>query len=185
MSLPSELMEVRRRYLPRGILALGALRLLLQPLGLADRFSTLLSGVDNMTLQANRALESLAANIRRDPQLAAAFRDHDAKTIPNVLRATTPGQVFLRQFDEFLDAYGHRETGSPLLVSQPTWKDAPETVLGILKGLARAEPSARPRQPVWESARDEVLAHPLLRLPAARSAFLDLLTQARRFSAFR
>ena len=185
MSLPPELMEVRHRYLPRGILALGALRLLLQPLGLADRFSTLLSGVDNLTLRANRALESLAAEIRRDPQLAAAFRDHDSHAIRDVLRATAPGHAFLRRFDEFLDTYGHRETGSPLLVSQPTWKDTPETVLSILKGLARAEPPARHKQPAWESARDEALSHPLLRLPAARSAFLDLLTQARRFSAFR
>jgi pyruvate,water dikinase len=185
MATPSQLMEVRRRYLPRGILGLGALRLLLQPLGLADRFSTLLSGVDNMTLQANRALESLATEIRRDPQLAAAFREHEVHAITDALGPTASGQVLLQRFDEFLDVYGHRETGSPLLVSQPTWKDAPDAVLGILKGLARAEPPTRPDQQEWESARDEALAHPLLRLPAARSAFLDILIQARCFSVLR
>jgi pyruvate,water dikinase len=101
------------------------------------------------------------------------------------LRAGTSGQVFSERLGAFLDAFGHRETGSPLLVSEPTWKDSPETVLGILKGLARAEPSPRPNDRKWEAMRDEVLAHPVFRFPLLGTAFLNLLNQGRRVSALR
>lgn len=70
-------------------------------------------------------------------------------------------------------------------VSQPTWKDAPEVVLGMLQGLARAEPRPQARPPAWEVARDQLLAHPLLRVPPLRSAFLKLLAEARYFPQLR
>ena len=73
MAMPLAIMEIRRRYFPRGALALAALWLTLKFLGLTDRFAPLLSGVDNRTLEANRALETLAAEIRTDPALATLF----------------------------------------------------------------------------------------------------------------
>jgi pyruvate,water dikinase len=185
LTLPSMLMEVRRRYFPRGALALGALRLFLAPLGLTDRFADLLAGVDNSTLQANRALEALAAEVRAAPDLKQAFADHDATALRGALAASEAGRAFLEQFDAFFAAYGHRETGSPLLVSQPTWKDAPETVFAILQGLARAEPPRRQALETWRVARDDALAHPALRTRPMRAAFLTLLTEARRLSALR
>ncbi len=185
MSMPLAVMELRRRYFPRGALALGGLRLILGVLNREDRFATLLSGVDNRTLETNRALETLAAKIRSDQDLAAAFQNPNPAVIREALEKGPFGQAFLGRFHAFLDAYGHRETGSPLLVSEPTWKDSPETVLSILKGLARGEQPAQPSQRAWEMARDEVLAHPLLRLPRLRAAFLSLLTGARRLSALR
>lgn len=185
MTMPASLMELRRRYLPRSALALGALRLLLSPLGLADRLGELLAGADNTTLQANRALESLASEIRTSADLQQVFANHHPGDLRDVLCESATGRSFLERFDAFLAAYGHRETGSPLLVSQPTWKDAPATVLAILQGLARAEPPARPTATAWESARDDVLAHPALRPRKARDAFLGLLAEARRLSALR
>jgi pyruvate,water dikinase len=67
MAMPLAIMELRRRYFPRGALALAALWIILRILHLGDRFAPLLSGVDNRTLEANRALEALAAEIRGDP----------------------------------------------------------------------------------------------------------------------
>src|SRR5262249_49253988 len=61
----------------------------------------------------------------------------------------------------------------------PTWKDAPETVLGILKGLVEAVERPRPAAPAWKVARDAVLAPPLPRQPRARAAFLHTLAEAR------
>ncbi len=145
MAMPLAIMEIRRRYFPRGALALAALWLALRILGLADRFAPLLSGVDNRTLEANRALEALAAEIRTDPALAALFASQHAEQLLAALRQEPAGRAFLERFAAFLDAYGHRETGSPLLVSQPTWKDSPQTVLSILQGMARAEPTPRSR----------------------------------------
>ena len=185
MTMPALLMDLRRRYLPRGALALGALRLLLSPLGMADRFGELLTGVDNSTLQANRALESLASEIRTSADLQQIFANHRSVDLRDVLCESATGRSFLERFDAFLATYGHRETGSPLLVSQPTWKDTPETVLAILQGLARAEPPARPATAPWETAHDAVLAHPALHPRKARDAFLGLLAEARRLSALR
>jgi pyruvate,water dikinase len=145
----------------------------------------LLSGVDNLTLEANRALEALAAEIRSDPALAALFASRDAEHLLPALPLEPAGRAFLERFAVFLASYGHRETGSPLLVSEPTWKDAPQTVLGMLKGMARAAPVPREGPSAWMTARDEVLAHPALRLPRLRAIVLGLITQARRVSALR
>ena len=126
MAMPLAIMEVRRRYFPRGALALAALWLTLRILGREDRFAPLLSGVDNRTLEANRALETLAAEIRTNPALAALFASQHAEHLLAALQQEPAGRAFLERFAAFLDSYGHRETGSPLLVSQPTWKDSPE-----------------------------------------------------------
>jgi phosphohistidine swiveling domain-containing protein len=184
MTMPLAIMEIRRRYFPRGALALGALWLLLKVLGRGDRFAPLLAGVDNRTLAANRALEAMAAEIRSDPDLTALFASQDAAHLL-ATREQGPKRAFMERFDAFLDAYGHRETGSPLLVSQPTWKDTPQAVLGILQGMARAKPTPRQSPSPWTAARDELLAHPVLRFPPLRTMALDLITQARRVSALR
>jgi len=185
MAMPPVIMEIRRRYFPRGVLALAALWLALRILGLSDRFAPLLSGVDNRTLEANRVLEALAAEVRTEPALATLFANHHAEQLLTALQREPAGRDFLEQFAGFLDAYGHRETGSPLLVSEPTWKDSPETVLSILTGMARAEPTTRQGPAPWMTARDEVLAHPALRFEPLRVLMLGLITQARRVSALR
>ena len=185
MAIPFAVTEIRRRYLPRAVLALGALRLVLGRLGRADRFGALLAGFENKTVEANRALEGLAARVRADPALAAIFARHEPARLVAELAAQPAGRVFLPELNAFLDRYGHREIVSPILVSQPTWQGAPEVVLGIVKGLAQADPSPRSGPPAWEAARDEVLTHPLLRLRPLRSVFLRLLTAARRLLPLR
>lgn len=93
--------------------------------------------------------------------------------------------AFLAELRTFLDEYGHREAGATLQISQSTWKDAPEVVLGILKGLAAAPPRIEVERPAWEAARDELLSNPLLRISPIRSAFLRLLAEARWFPQIR
>src|SRR5215213_2482619 len=185
MAMPLAIMEIRHRYFPRGVLALGALWIISRVLHLGDRFAPLLSGVDNLTLEANRALEALATEIRGNPELAALFATQDSEHLLSALRRETTHLAFLEQFTAFLDTYGHRETGSPLLVSQPTWKDSPQTVLGILQGMARAEPTSRHGPPAWIEARDELLAHPALSRLPIRRIVLGFITEARRVSALR
>src|SRR5829696_1852114 len=185
LAMPFAIMEVRRRYFPRGALALGALWLTLKILGLDDRFAPLLSGVDNRTLEANRALERLAAEIRTNTTLAALFASQQAERLLSALQQEPAGRAFRERFTAFLDSYGHRETGSPLLVSQPTWKDSPETVLSMLKGMARADAVPRSVPPPWTTVRDDLLAHPALRFEPLRAMVLSLITQARRVSALR
>ena len=141
LTIPFLIGELRRRYLPRAALAVGGLRLTLGLLGHADHFGTLLfSGVETKVLEANHALEEMAARVRSDPALAKAFANHEASELWEALEEQPCGEAFLAEFRVFLDRYGHREAGGTLLVSQSTWKDKPEAVLGILKGLALAEP---------------------------------------------
>src|SRR5215216_1766172 len=147
--------EIRRRYFPRAALAAGLLYLGLRLTGRAQGFGTLLSGVENKTLEANSALE-------KQP----------------------PGQPFVDELRICLDRYGHRQQVI-FVVLEATWKDAPEVVLGILKGLAQAKPRPQTGRPTWETVRDEVLRHPLLQISPLRSAFLKLLAEARCFLQIR
>jgi phosphohistidine swiveling domain-containing protein len=183
LAIPPLVGELRLRYFPRAALAAGRLRLALALLGRGDRFGTLVfSGVQTKVLEANRTLEVLAAWVRSEPILAGIFATHEAEDLWGALeeqQAQPAVQAFLAKLRDFLDQYGHREAGGTLLVSQSTWKDSPEVVLGILKGLAQAEPRPYSGSPAWAVARKELMAHPVLRLPPLGSAFLKLVAEAR------
>lgn len=185
MAIPFAVVELRRRYFPRTLLAMGALRLILGRIGRPDLFGQLLSGVDNMTLEANRGLEALASEIRADPALSALVATHEGASLVQALAADAAGRALNRRLDAFLALYGHRELGSPLLVSQPTWRDAPEAVLGMLKGLAQSGRAPSPGPPGWVHGRDEVLAQAPFRWLPLRQLFLAILAEARCFPALR
>ncbi len=170
--------HVRRSYFPRAALAAGGLRLWLTLLQQGNRFGTLLSGVESATVKANRALEKLAAHVRADASLADLFAKHEANQIGALLEQSPNSQPFHTELQAFLDRYGHRD----VVIStafQPTWKDAPELVLGMIKGFAQSEGRSHNGPPAWQAARDAVLTHPLLRPTLIRSAFLKLLDTAR------
>jgi phosphohistidine swiveling domain-containing protein len=186
LEIPRLVGELRIRYLLPRALAIGPLRLMLTLLRAGDRFGTLLfTGIESRTVEANRALETLAARIRSDPDLSDAFARHETSELVPALEAQPAGRAFMTELRGFLHEYGHREAGATLQISQSTWKETPEVVLGILKGLAAAPPWPETERPAWEAARDEVLTHPLLRIPLLRSAFLALLAEARWFPQIR
>ena len=114
LTIPFLIGELRRRYLPRAALAVGGLRLALALLGHADRFGTLLfSGVETKVLEANRALEEMAARVRFDPALAKTFANHEASELWAALEKQPSSEAFLAELRSFLDRYGHREAGAP------------------------------------------------------------------------
>ncbi|HSJ54539.1 MAG TPA: PEP/pyruvate-binding domain-containing protein [Anaerolineae bacterium] len=170
--------QVRRRYFPGAAFAALRLRLLLGLLGRSDQFGTLLSGAANMTLEANHALEQLAEQVRSEPGLAATFARHEPQELWSILAEQPGGHMFLAELRAFLDRYGHRETMISTAL-QPTWKDAPELVLGIVKGSAAHPPQRQGDEAAWQVARDALLQHRLLRFAPLRSAFLDILAKAR------
>jgi pyruvate,water dikinase len=184
LGLVPQLAELRLQYYPRAALATGALWLWLMALGQRQRFGTLLTGVETKTVEANQALETLATELRANPTLAQLFLTEEASQLPDQLATTPAGRGFLAQLDAFLDRYGHRETAITV-ASQPTWKDAPEIVLGLLQGLVRTSPPKRASRPAWMVARDQVLAQTLFRLPLARHLFLGILQTARQFIELR
>ncbi len=170
--------EMRRRYYPRAVFAAGLLRVMLTLLRRENRFGSLFSGVESTTLEANHALEALAARVRSDPTLAEIFAHYEVDELWAALEQLPTGQAFLSELHDFLDRYGHREVVLSTVL-QPTWKDAPSLVLGIIKGFASTEPHHEGERPAWEVARDDVLAHPWLKLLPLRAAVLRLLETAR------
>ncbi|MBB2745810.1 UNVERIFIED_ORG: pyruvate,water dikinase [Microbispora rosea subsp. rosea] len=149
---------LRIDYLPGTGFALLRLLLSLRWLGEADRFGELISGARTRTGDANRALAELAEEAGRTGAL-------DADPMP---------EEFAARLRAFLAEYGHRETASPLLVTTPTWSDAPETVLGMIRVLAEGhDPSAHSglastSGPDSDAALERLLAHPRLRGDGAR-----------------
>ncbi|MFG1943706.1 PEP/pyruvate-binding domain-containing protein [Nonomuraea sp. NPDC048826] len=156
---------LRIDYLPRSGLALLRLFASLKLLGRTDLFGELVAGARTRTGDANRALEELAEEARSTGALAE-------DPLPAAFQA---------KLTEFLAEYGHREGASPILVTPPSWADAPETVLDLIRVLA-----AEPRRPEsGDDALDRLLAHPRLRGARGRDKMLRRVRAARAGIAFR
>jgi rifampicin phosphotransferase len=183
LALVPHVMELRERYLPRAIPSLAGLWLLLSLARRTDRFGTVVSGVKTKTTETNQALEELARQIRADKALHDLFARHDTQQLRSALQASKEGKIFLKQFETFLDQYGHRETS--LTISQPAWKDQPEDVFAILKVLAETEPPKPDSYDAWRRTRDELLAGSILGKRLFRNLFLKSLTNARYFFQIR
>ncbi|MEU9148146.1 PEP/pyruvate-binding domain-containing protein [Streptomyces sp. NPDC048349] len=186
--IAAPLLDLRLRYFPRTLLALAGLYATLTALRRRPLLGALLSGVDTLTADANRALEDLAAAIRADTRLSEAFARRTADelyaALHTGLRDAAPG--FVADFDAFLDLYGHRDTATPLLLTPGTWRDRPDIVLSMLKGLASQDPPPAGPHP-GERAEQTLFRHPLLhRGPGPlRAALRALLRQARWFQQIR
>ncbi len=145
--------------------------------GRKDQLGRLIAGVQTKTTETNRALETLAAQIRDDEALADLFAQSEATESLSALQQSQVGEKFLRSFSAFLAEYGHRETS--LTISQPAWRDQPALVFGILKVLAGSRPQGAASYQEWKRTRDELLANTVLGRWPFRHAFLESLTDAR------
>jgi phosphohistidine swiveling domain-containing protein len=167
--------ELRIDYLPRTVLALARLFVALVLLRRASLMGDLIIGARTRTGEANHALEVLAERVRENPRLKDAVDELD----PERLREFGD---FNAGFEAFLAEYGHRETATPILATPPTWGEAPETVLGLVKMLAAEPPKATGRA---NHAMKVLLDHPLLRGPRRRARIERWVEAARCGIAFR
>ncbi|NUP61659.1 MAG: phosphoenolpyruvate synthase [Nonomuraea sp.] len=165
LALVQPVADLRIDYLPGTGLALVRLLVAVKLLGRGVQFGDLLYGARTKTVEANQELERLAELARRTGAL-------DADPMPGAFRA---------ELESFLAAYGHRETASPILVTPPTWADAPETVLDLIRVLA----SRPPAPPSGDQAIDRLLGHPLLRSRGAKARVRRWVAAARAGIAFR
>lgn len=154
--------DLRVDYLPRAAASLLRLRLVLLLLGQSDLFGSLLVGAPTRTGDANRALAALGARVRADEALRERFATLAADELADELERAPEAADFRQALHEFLAEYGHRETASPLLVSSPTWADAPAAVLGAVSALARQDAEAAVTERSGE-AMARLLGHPLAR----------------------
>jgi rifampicin phosphotransferase len=177
LALIPRVMKLRERYIPKALVGLGKLWLVLTLSGHKDRFSQLTSGVETKTTETNRALETLATQIRSDLTLRELFAQSEPNELQSALQESAAGQDFLLKFSAFLAQYGHRETA--LTISQPAWKDEPRIVLGILKVLVSSELQKADRYQEWKRERDELLARSILGRWPLRNLFPKSLMNAR------
>ncbi|MEV4564226.1 PEP/pyruvate-binding domain-containing protein [Nonomuraea sp. NPDC049419] len=138
MELVGPVADLRIDYLPGVGLALLRLMLGLTLLGRRKMFGELLLGAPTRTSDANRALERLAETARRTGALEAER--------PPAEFAPEFAPEFAAELADFMAEYGHRETASPILITPPTWADAPEVVLDLVRVLAAAPPKEREKQ---------------------------------------
>ncbi|MHA6617090.1 PEP/pyruvate-binding domain-containing protein [Pseudonocardia sp. DLS-67] len=174
--------DLRVDYLPRVAVDLVRLRLLQALLRRRD-LSGLTLGTRTRTEDANRELLRLAERVRADGALRAVF-GLEPEALAERIAQDPAFADFRAAFAAFLDEYGHRETTSPLLMSTPTWSDAPATVLGMVKVLVEDAPPA-PAADRAEKAERQLLAHPLVRLTRSERRVRRLLAEARSGIAFR
>jgi rifampicin phosphotransferase len=171
--------ELRRRYAPPVVRDLLLLWLVVTLAGRRRQLGVLLSGVETKTLELNRAIEALAGRVRADPAVRECFATTETSDLLDALARVPSAGPFLEAFEEFLDCYGHRET-VVTLASQPTWKDAPEVPLGVIKSLAAGHPGSRSSgSSAWEAARDDILKRSFLGRAPLRRHVLRLLERAR------
>jgi rifampicin phosphotransferase len=174
--------DLRSSYMPGIFLPMLRLRLLLALLGRMRLASALIAGAETRTSQANRSLEQLAAMVGADPGLAGAFASSDGPALLQLVEQDPEHAAFREAFAEFLREYGNRETVSVVLSSSPTWSDAPEVVLGLVKALLGQRPRTADQT---GAALAELKRHPLLRFKRIRRHVLAAVDDARAGMAFR
>ena len=176
--------DLRTDYLPNLMVPFIRTHLMLALLGRPVTASELAFGAVTCTEQANRALEELAEFVRDDPGTAEAFANRTPEELAEAM-GTDPALVpFAARLDGFMAAYGHRETMSAVHASSPTWKEVPETVLGMVKLLASESPKRDTDNA--RKALERLTAHPRLRRnAAARRRATRLVERFRAGVAFR
>lgn len=193
-----EIADLRAIYLPSTGRSILLLKVLLKVLGRDDTISGLVGGADTQTLQANRALSSLADTVQLEPTLRHAFETMSADELTAFV-AVDPSAAALRvELDAFTARFGHRETTGLMMVRDPTWGESPAIVLGLVqvmlstsdaggtvsgRGLELAARLDR-ATPTPTAASAPIAAHPPD--PAALPAWLDgLVRTARDGTGFR
>lgn len=139
LALVDPVADLRLDYLPGMAVAFARLFLALKLTGRSRMFGGLLMDGRTRTEQAGRELETLAELVRSDPELAERLASTKAADL-------LPAMQRLPAFRAFLAEHGHRESTSPLLVTAPTWGEAPQIVVDLIAVLASA-PAPRPERP--------------------------------------
>jgi pyruvate,water dikinase len=85
---------------------------------------------DNKTIETNHRIQELTARINRTAGLRRALLDGDPDSFLLTASQFEEGREFLREFNQFLDEYGHRSPSYDL--SLPAWGERPQLVLSLI-----------------------------------------------------
>ncbi|MFB9731971.1 PEP/pyruvate-binding domain-containing protein [Ornithinimicrobium kibberense] len=134
---------VRVAHLPAGFVAIGRLLVVSALTGRRSAVADLLLGAPTRTRAANEELSALAREAATVPGLVDLLGSDGPVQVEDVA-ALAGAQRWVDRLRRFLQAYGHRETTSLLLVHDPTWGRSPATVLGLVRALLPAEGTPAP-----------------------------------------
>ncbi|MGH2461940.1 MAG: PEP/pyruvate-binding domain-containing protein [Chloroflexota bacterium] len=136
--------RLRHRYLPQALHDLLVFWLLLALAGQRQHFNELQTGVETKTLELNRRLEALAADVIANPELQDLFTKTPSGDLLAAIEARPAASGFLVDFRAFLEGFGNRET-AVTLASLPAWRNAPEIPLGVIQSMVATDGSAGSR----------------------------------------
>lgn len=126
---------LRIDYLPRVGFDLARLKVLLGLTGLGREFSSLATVTETRTGDANRALRKLALAVSGNPQWRKAVLDDASAELGAFIAADPLFAPLQRQIGDYFVEFGHRETTSAFLVSEPTWVDDPAVLYGAVRAM--------------------------------------------------
>lgn len=175
--------RLRVDYLPGSFAPSARLRADLALLRRSGLAADLVAGAPTQTRAANDALNDLAALVRGNEVLRRAFAGTPPEQLLTDLGTKPEFREFNAEFVSLLERFGHRETVSPLLVSEPTWRSDPTIVIGLVTVLA----ASPPEEPVDRTAdaMAELFRHPALRNPKRRQRVRNTIEAAQIGLAFR
>ena len=142
----------------------------------------LLQGLDNLSVEADRALWALGRQAAGSSQVRAALEADASTQALAALEATPEGRDFLGALGAFLDRYGRRQDGY-VTVTEPSWLEDPAVVLTTVVRYANGDPrdlDAEFAELVAE--RERLVSEARARLadsPEALGRFEFMLTAAR------
>lgn len=134
-SVTDRVADLRARYLPGTARALLTLAAALAVTGRRRALAGLIGGAETQTMQANRALATLADTVRVEPGLRHAFETTRAADLPRLVESSPDGAALREGLERFRARFGHRETTGLMLLRDPGWGEAPEVVLGLVQAL--------------------------------------------------
>ena len=142
----------------------------------------LLQGMDNKSLEVDRALRALAEEARAEPEVRSLITgESDSEETLALLRISGPGSQFMEIMDRFLSVYGYRPTGFDYIY--PSWIEDPSFVLLNIRSYLTGTPRDLDQEQAAQAARaDALLADMLKRVESddsARSEFLDAYETAK------
>ncbi|MDQ3992633.1 MAG: phosphoenolpyruvate-utilizing protein, partial [Actinomycetota bacterium] len=126
----------------------------------------LVQRTDPFLFQGTARLGAMARRALEDPEVSAALE----RPADQALRALR-GTWFEGEVEAFLDEQGDRPAGFEL--DEPTWRDVPELVVGMVKGLLRSSYDADADEAEFQAWREARIAELRARLDAEARAEFD------------
>jgi len=126
----------------------------------------LVQRTDSFHFQGTARLAAMARRSLEDAEVSAALERRADQSLP-ALRGTW----FERELEAFLDEQGDRPAGFEL--DEPTWREQPELVVGMVKGLRQAPYDAEADEAEFQAWREARIAELRARLDGEARAEFD------------